>query len=131
MNLDQLLVEGLVEKWLRAKATELGRNPDDRLRPLKLLEECLCGLGFDETHARQILSPWHDVHNLRSELKGHASTTEGRDQEIAARKAHGTLLNHFRKLCQDCDESLAIIMPALEQPGTAGTSGKSEKGPSD
>lgn len=114
MNLDQLLVEGLVEKWLRKRAVELGRNPDDRLRPLKLLEECLCGVGFEESHSRQIMSPWHKVHNLRSELKGHASSPEGRRHEAQARKEHGSLLGHFRQLCEDCDESLRIIVSAIE-----------------
>ena len=100
MNLDQLLVEGLVEKWLRKKAADWGRSPDDRFRSLKLLEECLCGLGFEESHAREIMAPWHTVHNLRSELKGHASNSEGRKHESAARKEHGSLMNHFRQLCQ-------------------------------
>jgi hypothetical protein len=115
MNLDQLLVEGLNEKWLRAKAKNLGRVPADQLRALKLLEECLRGAGFDEEHARQILSPWHAVHNLRSELKGHASDSTARDRDVDARMKHGTLLNHFRRLCAECDESLQVIATAIEQ----------------
>jgi hypothetical protein len=115
MNLDQLLVEGLIEKWLRKKAMDLGRNPDDRLRPLKLLEECLCGLGFEETHARKLLTPWHTLHNLRSELKAHPSHSKGLSHEIEARKEYGNLKNHFRQLCQECDESLQIIITALEE----------------
>jgi hypothetical protein len=114
MNLDQLLVEGLEEKWLRRRAKELGRNPDDRLRALKLLEECLCGAGFDEEHARSLLSPWHLVHNLRSELKGHASSSRGRDVEIKARREHRNLVEHFRHVCSRCDESLEIIIKAIE-----------------
>ncbi|MCK4827639.1 hypothetical protein KA005_68560, partial [bacterium] len=45
LNLDQLVVEGFEEKWLRNKAKVLGRNPDIKLRGLKLIEECLVGLG--------------------------------------------------------------------------------------
>lgn len=113
MNLDQLLVEGLDEKWLRRQAEELGRTPDSRLRALKLLEECLCGLGFEESHARQVMSPWHAVHNLRSEVKGHASNSGGRKYEKKARKEHGSLLNHFRSLCEECDDSLKVIISVL------------------
>lgn len=36
LNLDQLLVEGLEERWLRQRATSLRREPDPRLRSLKL-----------------------------------------------------------------------------------------------
>jgi len=114
MNFDQLLVEGLNEKWLRKKAEELGRNPDSQWRSLKLLEECLCGLGFEEDHAREIMSPWREVHNLRSKAKGHASSDEGQKNESAARKQHGSLSNHFRHLCQSCEESLQIIVSAIE-----------------
>ena len=115
MNLDQLLIEGLEEKWLRNKATILGRAPRDQLRALKLLEECLIGAGFEEDHARKLMSPWHEVHNLRSELKGHASNSAGRDHETKARKEHGNLLSHFKSLCTNCDESLRIIIGAIEQ----------------
>jgi hypothetical protein len=73
--LDQVIIEGLEEKWLRKKAKELGRGKDDKFRSLKLLEECLIGFGFEEDHAHTILSPLHEIHNLRS-IKGHASGEE-------------------------------------------------------
>lgn len=117
MNLDQLLVEGLVEKWLRKRATELGRIPEAQFRSLKLLEECLCGLGFDESHARQIVSPWRQVHDLRSKLKGHVSRSEGREYESATRTEFGNLRNHFRQLCQSCDESLEVVISAFAGKG--------------
>jgi hypothetical protein len=55
LNLDQVLIEGFEEKWLRRKAQGLGRTPDDKFRSLKLIEECLVGVGFEEDHAREIL----------------------------------------------------------------------------
>jgi hypothetical protein len=115
LNLDQYLVEGLDEKWLRRKATELGRNPDARLRALKLLEECLCGIGFEGASARELMSCWHKVHSLRSELKGHASNSAGRNHELKARTENGSLIAHFKALCTECDESLEVIIKAIEQ----------------
>ena len=115
LNLDQFLVEGLDERWLRRKATDLGRKPDVKLRALKLLEECLCGAGFDADHSSKLMKCWHDVHNLRSELKGHASNSAGRERELTARKEHGSLVAHFKALCTACDESLDCIIQAIEQ----------------
>jgi hypothetical protein len=51
MALDKLLVEGFEERWLRKKAAELGCSPDVRARSLKLMEECLIGLGFENEQA--------------------------------------------------------------------------------
>lgn len=113
MNLDQLVVEGLQERWLRKRAIELKRQPDSKLRGLKLVEECLCGFGFDSDHAKEMLSVWHDVHNLRSVLKGHA-TTERHRFEADARSSHGTLMNHFMDLCARLDESLEVVIGAFE-----------------
>lgn len=113
LNLDQFLVEGLSESWLRKKAETLDRNPDSRLRALKLLEEVLCGLGFEEDHARELMSPWHLVHNLRSELKGHASNSAGKQQEREAIREHGSLVNHFKSVCTECVDSLRVIADAL------------------
>lgn len=110
LNLDQLIVEGLEKKWLKRKAKELQRDPDDRSRELKLLEECLIGLEFDEDHAYQILSPIHNIHNLRSKLKGHASGREAEKIKKEALTKFGSYRKHFENLCAECDESLGIII---------------------
>lgn len=113
LNLDKVLVEGFEEKWLRKRAQELGRSPDDRLRGLKLIEECLVGLRFEEDHAREILTPFHDVHNWRSKLKGHTEGEEALEIRRRALGDFGTFMKHFEDLCQRCDESLETIMKAL------------------
>lgn len=114
MNLDKFIIEGLEERWLRRRAKELGRDPDDRLRGLKLVEQCLIGLGFEEDHAAKILSPLHDVHNLRSQTKGHASGSTAVDCARKAIADFGSLRSHFRHLCTECDESLQIIIRAFD-----------------
>ncbi|MFT5592622.1 MAG: hypothetical protein ACI8SR_000984 [Oceanicoccus sp.] len=113
LNLDQLLVEGLQEKWLRKKAKELGCKPDARLRALKLLEVILVALGFEEDHSREIMTPFHVVHNLRSVLKGHTSGTDAENERKNALKEHGSFRNHFEEICSNCDESIDIITEAL------------------
>lgn len=116
LHLDQLVVEGLEEKWLRAKAKELGRAPKPELRSLKLVEECMIGFGFEEESARQHIAPFHELHNLRSKVKGHAS---GEDA-IAMRKQvlteHKSYSQHFRQLCTRCDESIRLLTEVFDRP---------------
>jgi hypothetical protein len=113
MALDKLLVEGFEEKWLRSRATELGRSPEIRLRSLKLVEECLVGLNFEEERARQITAPLHEVHNYRSQLKGHATGGEASKIRAAVLSRHGTYRKHFETLCATCDESIRAIGEAF------------------
>ena len=115
LNLGQLLVEGLQEKWLRKKAKELGCKPDNRLRALKLLEGILVAIDFEQDHAREIMAPFHIVHNLRSILKGHTWGTEAENERIKALKDYGSFRDHFKKICSDCDESIEIITSKLRE----------------
>jgi len=115
LNLDQLIVEGFEEKWLRRKAKELGRNPDLTLRELKLTEESLIGIGFEEDHAYKIMSPFHELHNLRSVLKGHASGSEAEEMRKQALQNFGSFHKHFKDLCTKCDESFSIIIEAFRK----------------
>lgn len=114
LYLDQLLVEGFEEKWLRKKAEELGRSDVAKLRALKLLEECLIGVGFENDHAAEILSPFHDVHNLRSKVKGHAVGQEAVQLRKSALREFKTYRKHFENLCAKCDESLETIINAFK-----------------
>lgn len=113
LNLDQLLVEGFQEKWLRQKAKSLGQNPDARLRSLKLIEECLIGIDFDLDHSEQIIRPFHEVHNLRSKLKGHTSGQAAETIRKNTLTKFGSFRRHFEHLCAECDESLQIIIEAF------------------
>jgi hypothetical protein len=114
LNLDQLLVEGFEEKYLKTQAKTLNRNSDNKFRSLKLIEECLIGVGFDEDHARQILTPFHEVHNLRSKLKGHTSGQEAEMIRKDSLKKFQSFYKHFEHICAECDESLAIIIEAFK-----------------
>ena len=70
---DQLVIEGFEEKFLRNKAKELNVNIENKHRSLKLLEYILVAKGFELDCAAGIMSVFHDIHNLRSEVKGHIS----------------------------------------------------------
>lgn len=113
LNLDQLIVEGLEEKWLRKKAKTLKLNPDARLRALKLIEVILVSVGFEVDHAREIMSPFHVVQNARSILKGHTLGKEAEELRKSAISDYGSYKNHYEKICTDCDESIEIITNAL------------------
>jgi hypothetical protein len=116
LRLDQLVVEGFEERWLRKKAEELGRTPDKQFRSLKLIEECLIVLGFEVEHAQKITSPLHDVHNLRSKLKGHASGSTFTSIQRQVLAEHKTYRMHFRELCKAVDGSLQTIREAFKAP---------------
>jgi len=113
LKLDQVLVEGFVEKKLRAKAKQTGRSPDHKNRSLKLIEECLIGLGFEEEHAREITAPLHITHDLRSILKGHITGETAEKIRSEAIEDFGSYSSHFEDLCRRCDESMEIIIDAF------------------
>lgn len=114
LRLDQFVVEGFEEKWLRRQATELGRKPGSTVRSLKLLEECLITLGFEEGQSQNIVAPLRELHNLRSKVKGHASGNEARSIRKKVLVDHGTYRQHFRTLCARCDESLRTVVRAFQ-----------------
>lgn len=117
--LDQLLVEGFEEKWLREKAKSLGRKAESRLaklRSLNLVKECLVGLGFEEDHARLILAPFFELHYMRNKLSAHAEGEEARNLTKKALKAHGDYRAHYKDLAARCDEALGTLMEAFLDP---------------
>ncbi len=115
LSLDQLLVEGLVHKWLKTKVTELGGKPGATIRQLKLFECCLVQLGFEEEHAYELMTPFHEIHNLRSLVKGHRWGTEADNESKKALREFGSYKNHFRSLCQSCEEALQTIISGFEE----------------
>lgn len=116
LRLDQLVVEGFEEKRLRSLATELGRAPAKELRSLKLVEECLMGMGLEEERARQVTRPMFVLHDLRSKVKGHASGREAAEIKRNVLATHRSYRNHFEALCAQIDEAVRAIDWALGDP---------------
>ena len=115
LNLDQMVVESIVEKPIRKIAKSLGRELEHQWRGIRLLQECLIGLDFDEERAKEIVEPFHTMHSLRSTLKGHASGQKSIELEKYARKRSGNLLADFKALCERADQSLQILDDVLNQ----------------
>ena len=114
LNLDQLLVEGFEEKWLREKAKELGRAPEQNYGSLKLLEECLVGLDFEEDRAHSIIAPLQKLHYLRNKLKGHVSGETAQKLKTEAFAEHRSYRNHYKNLATQCDETMQIFIEAFQ-----------------
>jgi len=114
LNLDQFVVEGFEEKWLRQKAATLGRSLNPQTRPLKLAEECMIGAGFEPDHAYKIMSPFHEVHNLRV-LKAHATGSDATEIRKQALQEFRSFRRHFEHICAQCDESLEILIQTFRE----------------
>lgn len=114
-TLDKLLVEGFETKEIKNQAAKLGRELDDRWRSLALLEQVLMGLGYETDQASEITAPLRELTELRSKVIGHASGERAIAIKKRILKEHGTYRNHFRDLCERCDESLRRIRDILNQ----------------
>jgi len=113
LNLDQLVVEGFETKWLRSKAQSLGRALEVSFASLKLVEECLAGMRFEADDAKRLMAPLREAHDLRSKVKGHAPGKDSSAIKKQILKDHGGYKEHFRDLCQRCDESMRAIAEAM------------------
>lgn len=113
LNFDQLVVEGFNEKWLRTKAKGLNAQIEDKHRALKLLEQILISQGFDEDHAKDIMAVFHEIHNLRSEVKGHSTGKTAEQRRIAVLREYSNFKTHFDSLSERALESLTIIKKIL------------------
>lgn len=113
MALDQLLVEGFLDKPLRKIAQEKGREIEPAWRSLKLLHEILLGSMMSEEATKQLLAPIRKLHELRNEIRGHATNEK---KEVAIREArttHGNFRTHFFHLAEGCDQALTGVLKAL------------------
>ena len=115
LRLDQCVIEGLSRSRLRTLATSLGRMPDAKLGSLKLVEECLMGLGWEEERAREVTAPMHGLHYYRSEVKAHSGGQGLQQLKKEVLREHGSYGKHYRALCAECDTALRTIYEALEQ----------------
>ncbi|PLC04588.1 hypothetical protein CY658_12150 [Variovorax sp. RO1] len=114
---DQLLVEGFLQKPLRAAAKLEGASIDDKWGSLKILQELAATkIGADEAAA--LAEPLRRLHALRTILRGHSSTTDSKKAEQDARREFGTLREQFKDLAAGCDRALVTLLPMLGIPET-------------
>jgi hypothetical protein len=115
LQLDQLVIEGFEVKWLRKTAQSVRRTLEPQFRSVRLLEECLIGLGFEEDHARQVTEPFYSLHDMRSKLKGHAAGEEAVKIRKAILTKYSSYREQFRALCESCDKSLRTLSEVFEK----------------
>ena len=117
LRLDQLVIEGLSGTELRSLATSQGRTPNAEFGSLKLVEECLMGLGWEEEQAREVTEPLHRLHYYRSKTKAHSRGKEGEQIRKEVLQTYRSYERHFKVLSTECDGALRTIAIALS-PGT-------------
>jgi hypothetical protein len=115
MQLDQVAIEGFSSKHLRAWAKTLGRAPAETLGSLKLIEECLIGMGCERDRANEITASLHEVHGYRSKVKAHDTGPEAIRIRKDVLQKHGSYRKHFEVLCAGCDEGLRAIKSVFER----------------
>lgn len=113
LALDQLLVEGFLQKPLQTLATDAGRTIDKQWGSLRLLQDYLEVQGRGVEEARAILEPLARLHKLRSILKGHGAPSERAAETKRARTAHGTLRAHFKALAGECDAAFIAVLKSF------------------
>lgn len=115
LHLQQLIVEPFEKTWFKDELVQLGKRPNPQFGSLVLTEEYLAASGVDADEAKRIVAPLRTLHDLRSKLKGHSigktSLTQIKQQTLAE---HGSYKDHFRTLCESCDQSLRKITEIVD-----------------
>lgn len=114
MALDQCLVEGFLDKPLRKVAEGKGCVLESTWRSLKLLYEILVASSISADDAREILAPMRRLHELRNEIRGHATHEKKAVAIREARTTHGNFRAHFFHLAEGCDQALVAVLRALD-----------------
>lgn len=114
-DLDKLVVEGFNESILKEKAKSLGCQLDDRWRSIKLLEEMLISSNYERDHAKSIIAPFRELHDLRSKMKAHDSGQEAKKTAARLIGQHGSLKTHFRIIATQCDSAIMAIAESFQK----------------
>jgi len=106
MDLSKLVVEGFEVKPLRAVLTSVGEAYDSKDQSIALLEKLVAAKGHAGDPAT--LVGLRRVQHIRSKVKGHAGSSEGKFIAQDALAKHGTYGEHFKHIC-------ALIVRDLER----------------
>ena len=88
---------------------------------LKLIDEVVAVLDYDEVVRAKIVEPLRELHRLRSKVSGHASGIEARKIKGGILKEYKSYPKHFRELCAKCDcaiSTLAKVLAGFTSPET-------------
>ena len=114
LALDQCLVEGFLDKPLRKIAEEKGCALEPTWRSLKLLYEIMVASSISAEQSKVILAPMRKLHELRNEIRGHATNEKKAVAIREARTTHGNFRAHFFHLAEGCDQALVTVLSILD-----------------
>ncbi|KQW55915.1 hypothetical protein [Variovorax sp. Root411] len=113
LALDQLLVEGFLERPLRKLAEATGRSLEDGWRAMKLIQEIMIANGRSAAEAKAVMTPMLELHGLRSEIRGHAAIQRKKAAVKNARTEHGNFRAQFADITSGCDKALEEVLKVL------------------
>jgi hypothetical protein len=113
LSLDQLINEGFQPKGLRELLTNLGQRFEMDWGPFRLVEECLILSGVQQDQAKNTVSSFRNLRELRNLLKGHAAPQKRTALEKDARTRFGSFRAHFANVATDCDTAFDLIIRIL------------------
>lgn len=109
-TLSKVIIEGLDEKWLRKKATELKCNPDEQFRSIKLLKICISALGTEQRKINSIISGLASLNELRNKVAAHAAGDDAEKLKREILEQHETYRKHFIFLVTECDTAFEALV---------------------
>jgi hypothetical protein len=113
MDLSKLVVEGFEVKPLRTALTSMGEAHDPKDQTIALLEKLAAAKGH--TSDAVTLDGLRRVQHIRSKVKGHAGSSEGKTLAQDALARHGTYGEHFKHICelivQDLERIESVLKP--------------------
>jgi hypothetical protein len=113
MDLSKLVVEGFEVKPLRAALSSMGEAYDAKDQTIALLEKLVAAKGIPGDPAT--LDGLRRVQHIRSKVKGHAGSSEGKTLAQEALAKHGTYGEHFKHICelivQDLERIELVLKP--------------------
>lgn len=97
MDLSKLVIEGFETKPIRAALDAAGVNYSQDEKTIALLEKLIASKNPVGGHVQ--LEGLRSVQFIRSKVKGHAGSSEGRAIAEEAIAVHGSYAEHFKHLC--------------------------------
>lgn len=107
MDLSKLVVEGFETKFIRTQLDQKNAAYTDNDKTILLLEKLLTANNPSSGPAR--LEGLRTVQHIRSKVKGHSGSTEGKEIAQAALVKHGTYAEHFKWVCAMVADDLRKI----------------------
>lgn len=113
MDLSKLVVEGFETKPIRAALDGRGVNYDvEKDKTIVLLEKLIA--SKNPVGGPVTLNGLRAVQSIRSKVRGHAGSSEGKKLAQEALATHGSYAEHFRHLCTLVVTDLERVQAALE-----------------